>query len=375
MPQRAIVIHSPHSGRSEKLVEAITHLEQTGVEVVNTISIADLDNLPAQGTTWKESGIDVAIAAGGDGLVGGVITHIAESGLPLGILPLGTSNDIARALRIPQDLQAAAQIIAQRKEQEVDVGVAQPAEQAPHLATKHQAGPLLEQAAPQKHGYFAHALTVGVNVQFARIATNVATRQRFGRMTYSVAALKTWATHDALDIQLEFDGLAMPPARANTQVPISPAPATPDLRTSLRCRALQVAVINTPIFGGQRELAIPGSSFADRLLDIVVIEQMDVGTLGKSIAHLYGPRGHAETPVSSGEKRTFTHHPAELSGIPGIHHVQARGVTITTSADPRDVTLDGEVRGQTPMYVHVADEQLRVKVPAQEVTSPGGVLH
>ncbi len=374
MPQRAIVIHSPHSGRSEKLVEAITHLKQTGVEVVNTISIADLDQLPAQGTTWKESGIDVAIAAGGDGLVGGVITHIAESGLPLGILPLGTSNDIARSLHIPQDLQAAAQLIAQGTEQGVDVGVAQPAEQAPHLATKHPSGPLLEQGAPQKYGYFAHALTIGVNVQFARIATNVATRQRFGRMTYSVAALETWVKHDALDIQLEFEGLAMPQASATTQVPMSPSQATPELHTSLRCRALQVAVINTPLFGGQRELAIPGSSFADRLLDIVVIEQMDVGTLGKSIAHLYGPRGHAETPVSHGEKRTFTHHPAELSGIPGIHHVQARGVTITTSADPRDATLDGEVRGQTPMYVHVADEQLRVKVPDQAGTSTGGEL-
>jgi len=55
--------------------------------------------------------------------------------------------------------------------------------------------------------------------------------------------------------------------------------------------------------------------------------------------------------------------------------VQARGVTIRTSADPRDVTLDGEVRGQTPMYVHVADEQLRVRVPDQEVTSSGEVLH
>ena len=341
----------------------MTHLEQTGVEVATTISIADLDDLPAQGPTWKESGIDVAITAGGDGLVGGVITHIAESGLPLGILPLGTSNDIARALRIPQDLQAAAQTIAQGKEQEVDIGVAQPAEQAPHLATKHQSGPLLEQVAPQKHGYFAHALTVGVNVQFARIATNVATRQRFGRMTYSVAALETFITHDALDIHLEFEGLAMPQATANTQAPMSPA--TPELQTSLRGRALQVAVINTPIFGGPRELAIPGSSFADRLLDIVVIEQMDVGTFGKNIVHTFGPGGHAQTPVSPGEKRMFNHHPAELSGIPGIHHVQARGVTITTSADPRDVTLDGEVRGQTPMYVHVADEQLRVKVPDQ----------
>src|SRR6266704_2730909 len=157
MSQRTVVIHSPHSGRSEKLAEAITYLEQTGVEVVNKISIADLDKLPAQGTTWKESGIDVAIAAGGDGLVGGVTTHIAESGLPLAILPLGTSNDIARALHIPQDLREAAQVITQGDEHLVDVGVAKPAQQAPHLATKHQSGPLLSQVAPEKHAFFAHA--------------------------------------------------------------------------------------------------------------------------------------------------------------------------------------------------------------------------
>jgi len=366
MSQRVIVIHSPHSGRSSKLPDAIKQLEQAGLEVVKSISIAALDNLPEQGIVWKESGVDVAIAAGGDGLVGGVITHIAESGLPLGILPLGTSNDIARALHIPQDIGEAAQVIAQGEEQGVDVGVAQPAEQTPHLAMKHQ-------GAPHTYGYFAHALTVGVNVQFARIATNVATRQRFGRMTYAVAGLKTVVSHDALDIQLEFEGLAMPQATTTPHGPTSLA--APETLTSLRCRALQVAVINTPIFGGQRELAIPGSSFADRLLDIVVIEQMDAGTLGKSIAHLYGPAGQAETPVSSGEKRAFTHHPAELSGIPGFHHVQAAGVTIMTSADPRDATLDGEVRGQTPIYVHVADEQLRVKVPDQKDSLPGEVLH
>ncbi len=363
--QRVIVVHSPHSGRSSKLSEAITYLEQTGLEIVNTISIADLDHLPSQGTTWKESGIDVAIAAGGDGLVGGVITHIAESGLPLGILPLGTSNDVARSLRIPQDLNAATQVIAQGKEHQVDVGVARPAEQAPHLATKHQSGPLLSQVAPQKHGFFAHALTIGVNVQFARIATNVATRQRFGRMTYPYAALETLASHDSLDIHLEFVGLAMPQSTTSTQVQSPPAPAAPELQTSLHCRALQVAVVNTPIFGGQRELAIPGTSFEDRLLDIVVIEEMDIGKLGRIVTHFFGPKEHAGTPLSNGEKRHFTHHPAELSGIPGIHHVQALGVTITTSADPRDATLDGEVRGQTPMYVLVADERLRVKVPDQ----------
>ncbi len=354
MPQRVMVIHSPHSGRSSKFPDAIKHLEQAGLEVVNSISISKLDDLPAQGTPWKESGVDVAIAAGGDGLVGGVISHIAESGLPLGILPLGTSNDIARALHIPQEIHEAAQAIAQGREQEVDIGVAQPAEQAPHLSTPSQSGPVLARVAPQKHGFFAHALTVGVNVQFARIG-----------MTYPYAAVKTALSRDALDIRLDFEGLAMPQATVSPQGAASPPLTPPEILTSLRCRALQVAVINTPIFGGQREFALAGSSFEDRLLDIVVLEQMDMGAFGKSLARYFGPKGQAVAPLAKGERRMSTHHPAELSGIPGLHHVQAREVTITTSADPRDVTLDGEVRGQTPMDVHVADTRLRARIPDQ----------
>jgi diacylglycerol kinase (ATP) len=359
--QRVLVVHSPHSGRSSKLPDAIKHLEQAGLEVTNSISIADLDHLPAQGTVWKESGIDVAIAAGGDGLVGGVVTHIAESGLPLGILPLGTSNDIARALHIPQDIGEAAQVIAEGRDQEVDVGVGHPAKQGSHADTPSQSVDVATQDGSRIYGYFAHALTVGVNVHFAHIATNVATRERFGRMTYPYAALKTAAARDALDIRLDFEGLAVPQATIAAQE--GAASPTPETLTTLRCRALQVAVINTPIFGGEREFAIARSSFADRLLDIVVFEQMDMGTLGKNIARSFAPRKQTISPLASGETRTSTHHPAELTGIPGMHHVQALGVTITTSADPHDVTFDGEVRGHTPIYVHVADEQLRVRVP------------
>ena len=54
MSQRVIVIHSPHSGRSSKLPDAIKQLEQAGLEVVKSISIADLDNLPAQGMSGKK---------------------------------------------------------------------------------------------------------------------------------------------------------------------------------------------------------------------------------------------------------------------------------------------------------------------------------
>jgi diacylglycerol kinase (ATP) len=362
-PRRAIVIHSPHSGRSAQFSEALAYLQLAGVEVVQSIPVADLDNLPSQGASWKERGIDVAIAAGGDGLVGGVITHIAERGPALGILPLGTANDIARSLKIPLELPTAAAVIAHGNLKEVDVGVARPAEQAPHLASKGQSGPVRAHVAVQKHGFFAHALTVGLNVQFARIATNVATRLRFGRLTYPVATLELLKYHEALDVQLQFEELVFPQYKASMQGQPTPVSATTDDLSSLRCRALQVAVINAPIFGGQWQLAIPNASVSDRLLDIVVIEEIEFGNLNRILARFFGSLEQNESPAPALQEHHITHHPAELSGIPGIHHLQAKGVMITTNADPRDVTLDGEVRGQTPLYVHMAEERLRVVVP------------
>ena len=358
--RRAIVIHSPHAGRSAQLSAALTLLEQAGLEIVNSISIAELDNLPPQGAIWQESGIDMAIAAGGDGLAGGVITHIADSGLPLGLLPLGTSNDIARSLAIPQDLQSAAQVIVRGRIQEVDVGVARPAQQAPHPASKGQFGPLQQYVSPQKHGYFAHALTIGLNVQFARIATNVATRQRFGRLTYPFAALEVLKFHQALEVGLHFEGLAFPHSNRFLPGLTRTRPATAQENVPLHCRALQVAVINAPIFGGQWQFSLPGAKLGDGLLDIVVIEEVESGSLSARLAQLFGHKEQQPLP----EPVRDEYHPGELSGIPGIHHLQARSVIITTNADPRDATLDGEVRGSTPIHAHVAEKQLQVVVPA-----------
>src|ERR1051326_2923304 len=129
--RRAIVIHSPFSGRSEQRTQAIEFLRNNNIDIIKNISIASLDGMPAQGAYWQEQGIDIAIAAGGDGLVGGVITHIAESDLPLGILPLGTANDIARSIGIPQNTAQAVETLAHGQIIQVDIGKAYPAKQAP----------------------------------------------------------------------------------------------------------------------------------------------------------------------------------------------------------------------------------------------------
>lgn len=346
--RKAIIIHSPHSGRSAYLPDALAHLHAAGIEILEQHAIAELDNLPPQGGHWKKRGIDLVIAAGGDGLIGGVITHIVESGLPLGILPLGTSNDIARSLSIPLKLDLAARTISEGSVKELDVGVARPAQQAPHPASKGSLAPVLDRVSTGKHGYFAHALTTGLNVQFARVATNVATRQRYGRLTYPMAALEILKYHDPLDVTLHLEGLVFPPLGEKDEN---------DSRDSLSYRVLQIAIINAPIFGGQWKIAVPGASISDRLLDIIVIEEIELSRLNASLARFFNSRGQER--VANGEQR----HPADLSVIPGIHHFQAQGTMISTNADPRDVTLDGEVRGQTPIYTHMAEERLRVVVP------------
>jgi diacylglycerol kinase (ATP) len=359
-PQSAIVIQSPHSGRSVRLSQALTLLEQAGVKVARVLSIAALNTLPHQGAVWREQGMELAIAAGGDGVVGGVIAHLAASGLPLGILPLGTGNDIARSLRIPLNLPQAVEVIAQGYIQPIDIGVAWPIALAPQQA---QQEPALAPTVPQKQAYFAHALTVGQNVQFARIATNVATRQRFGRLAYPVAALQAAGTHEALEVELHFDGLFFPSAHRSMHRPRRAPPAPIDAPTALRCRAFQVTVVNTPFFGGPWQIAVPAASFSDRLLDIIVIEERGIGELNKRLAEFFPPEGHAPARPTRTHASYPTRHPAELPGIPGIHQLQARGVIITTGTDPQDATLDGEVRGQTPLQVQVADEPLHVVVP------------
>jgi diacylglycerol kinase (ATP) len=341
-PLKAVVVHSPFSGRSAQLSQALDLLDQSAVQIIDVIAIADLDHQPLQGERWQERGATVAIAAGGDGLIGGVITHIAESGLPLGILPLGTSNDIARSLAIPLTLLEATQVIAIGNSREMDIGTAQPAEQAPHAA--HE-----DHLTARSHGYFAHALTVGLNVQFAKIATNVATRQRYGKLAYSVAALEVWTHREPLDVTLSFTGLVGPDGEDMDQAEQPP---------TLYCCALEVAVINAPVFGGQLQLSLPQASIDDRLLDIVVIENINMERMNAAIAQLFHPRQQRAEAEAMPPR-----HPAELSGIPGLHHFQATSVLIKTGTDPQDVTLDGELRGQTPVHIALASKSLRVMLP------------
>lgn len=59
-----------------------------------------------------KKGADLVVSAGGDGTLIGVANGLVHSNVPLGILPLGTGNDLARILGIPLKLQAALDMLS-----------------------------------------------------------------------------------------------------------------------------------------------------------------------------------------------------------------------------------------------------------------------
>lgn len=85
------------------------------VRLVNGMSVGLAVRMAA------DRGADVVVVAGGDGTLGTAADALAESGVPLGILPMGTFNHFAKDLGIPLDLAAAADVIVNGQTVHVDV--------------------------------------------------------------------------------------------------------------------------------------------------------------------------------------------------------------------------------------------------------------
>jgi diacylglycerol kinase (ATP) len=117
---RVALVHNPTAGPDSYETRDLTSLlGDAGHEVITTI-------------TGKERSRDaiskrphVVIAAGGDGTVASVAIalHKARSKTPLYILPLGTSNNIAQSLGVPDDVPELVFALSDARTQRLDIGV------------------------------------------------------------------------------------------------------------------------------------------------------------------------------------------------------------------------------------------------------------
>ena len=101
----------------ERIVEAF---RAAGIDA--DVRLTDSDDIfEALKEAASAPGLDAVVAGGGDGTLSCAAGHLAGTGRPLGILPLGTLNHLARDAGIPVGIEEAAKTIAARRIREIDV--------------------------------------------------------------------------------------------------------------------------------------------------------------------------------------------------------------------------------------------------------------
>lgn len=124
--KRARIIYNPTSGREifkKNLPDVLEKLEIAGYETSCHATTGAGDATEAARIA-VERRYDLVVAAGGDGTINEVVNGIAEQEFrpKLGVIPVGTTNDFARALHIPRDILKAADVIANGETIPVDIG-------------------------------------------------------------------------------------------------------------------------------------------------------------------------------------------------------------------------------------------------------------
>lgn len=126
--RKARLIYNPTSGREEmkrRLADILQRLDSAGIETSCHATTGEGDATLAAAEA-VERGYDLIIAAGGDGTLNEVINGMAEKENipPLGVFPLGTTNDFARALGIPKNWEDYCDLVIRNETRPIDLGKA-----------------------------------------------------------------------------------------------------------------------------------------------------------------------------------------------------------------------------------------------------------
>ncbi len=121
----AAIIYNPVA----RTVSRNLHLLQRSIEALASQDIAAKlvattgpNSAGLQARQQIEDGCDLIIAAGGDGTINEVANGMLNTGVPLGILPGGTANVLAREMKLPMNLVRVAQDMRQMTPTRISVG-------------------------------------------------------------------------------------------------------------------------------------------------------------------------------------------------------------------------------------------------------------
>ncbi len=250
---RALLLLNEYSRRGKREGAAVCRaLADAGIECERDPAVRD---------------VDAVIAAGGDGTIVRAIPQVLSRKVPLGIVPLGTFNDLARTLEIPLDVEQACRAIASAQTHRIDIG--------------------------RVNGvHFINEASVGVSTRIARRQTPEV-KQRFGIAAIIVTTFQTLNQTRPFTVHLQYAGL------------------------SETFKTVQLTIANSGHFGGVIER--PDATIEDGQLDLYSVEIAN-WLQGLSLVRKIlrrDPRSEEGLRTRRAQKfQVQTHHP---------HHITADG--------------------------------------------------
>lgn len=204
---RVRLVVNPASRRGARLGERVApELARLGIEVSAEEATA--------------GGIDAIVVAGGDGTFARQIPRALALGIPIGLVPLGTFNDLARALEIPSGIDEACALIAGEHTRAIDV-------------------------ARVNDAYYATEASIGLSSRLARVQ-RAEDKQRFGLLAIAGSLLQVVRYARTFHVDVAYEGRRE------------------------RLRAVQFTIANSEHFGGF--INVEDAAIDDGWLDCYCIE-------------------------------------------------------------------------------------------------------
>ncbi|WP_353828481.1 diacylglycerol/lipid kinase family protein [Agromyces sp. SYSU T0242] len=321
--RRAAVIFNPVKQGVKQVASALERLEPEH-GYADTLWIETTEDDPGTGQAREaiDAGVDLVIAAGGDGTVRAIAEGLEDEDVPVGIIPLGTGNLFARNLGIPvNDIPGAVKLALTGRDRAVDVLRAKVRREDGSTETE------------------VSLVMSGIGIDAAMIAnTDPDLKKRVGWLAYVDAGLR-----------------ALP----NSE-PFRVAHRTDDGRAH-RSRVSSILVANLGYLPGNIEL-IPDAEIDDGRLDVVRLQPRNFfewllvwrkvawenrvlrkSALGRQLIDLTGGNKRRELVYSSGAK-----------------------IDIVIDGEPQEFEIDGEDMGMITAARFVIDPKaLVVRVSAQ----------
>jgi YegS/Rv2252/BmrU family lipid kinase len=231
---RVVVIANPTSGQAEALAgqmaDALAIWRRHGwlVDLVHTRASGDATHIAARAAA---AGVDLVIAAGGDGTLNEALNGLVGSDTALGPLPIGTVNVWARELALPRDIRALAEFLPSLPRYRVDVGRA---------------------------GTRWFLLMAGIGFDAAVVAGLQAhDKRRLGILAYAMRAFAIARQYRGVRVRMVLDGRV------------------------IRRWALMIVLGNTPLYGGVMQLT-EHARVGDGVLDVCIIRGSSIIDLARA---------------------------------------------------------------------------------------------